>query len=473
MLYVNFSEYMKEKIKNNKDKQISNNKPNLELVKGTRDYLPAEQLVREGIMDVLKTNFKKYGYSPIETTILEHWEIATSKYAGGEEILKETYKLTDQGGRDLALRYELTFKFGKLIGMNPEMRMPVKRYEIGKVFRDGPVKTGRLREFTQCDVDVIGTSNLVSDSEFMSMIFSVFKDLNIDVYVQINNRKILFGLFEEVGIPKDKHMDTALALDKLEKFGEQVVRNELSEKDISSLSINKLFELLNEATPLATNKNKLDLFDSKLTNQLAKQGITELKEIFTNCNYLGVSGVIQFVPTLSRGLAYYTGPMWEVYQKDAPESKITSSLAAGGRWDGMVQKFLDSKEEYPAVGMTFGLDPIYLVLEEKGIKKSATTNINVPSVLLVSINTMPQTLALATKLRDEGISTDISLYKRVKNAFEFANKQDIPIVAVLGETEVTNNTINIKNMVSGKEEAIKTEHMVERIKTLLRSTTQP
>ncbi len=445
----------------------SGERPKLESVKGTRDYLPAEQLVRERTVDVLKENFKKFGYAPIETTILEHWEIAASKYAGGAEIMKETYSLTDQGERRLALRYELTFKFGKLIGMNPKMRMPVKRYEIGKVFRDGPVKTGRLREFTQCDVDVVGTSNLVADAEFQSMIFNVFNQLGIEVYSQINNRKMLFGIFEVCKVPAEKYTDTALALDKLEKFGEKTVRDELAERGISAAARDKLFNLLNEATQCKTNEEKLDFFASNLTNDLATRGIAELREVFAYTTAMGVTGEIRFVPTLSRGLAYYTGPMWEVYQKNAPESKITSSLAAGGRWDGMVRAFLGSKEEYPATGMTFGLDVIYAVLEERG-SNGVLGQMHVPTVLLVPMNTMSQTLALATRLREGGISTDIALDRKVGKAFEFADKQEIPIVGVLGQKEVESGTINLKNMATGKEESVQIDQAAQKVRELLR-----
>ena len=192
-----------------------------------------------------------------------------------------------------------------------------------------------------------------------------------------------------------------------------------------------------------------------------------MREVFANCESLGVTGDIRFTPTLSRGLAYYTGPMWEIYQKDATESKISSTLAAGGRWDGMVQQFLGSKKEYPAVGMTFGLDVIYAVLEERGMKGVAG-QMHVPSVLLVPINTLPQTLALATKLREEGISTDITFDRKVGKAFEFANKQEIPFVAVLGEREVQSSTVNLKNMASGEEEQVQVDQLPSKMKSLLK-----
>ena len=163
--------------------------------KGTKDYMPKEQIVRNKIIDILRKHFENYGYKPIQTSILEFKEIGASKYAGGEEILKETYNLKDQGKRDLILRYELTFKLAKLIGMNPTIRMPFKRYEIGKVFRDGPVKTGRLREFTQCDVDVVGVSSRIVDAELIKMAFDIFEELELKTYAKVNSRQLLFGLF--------------------------------------------------------------------------------------------------------------------------------------------------------------------------------------------------------------------------------------------------------------------------------------
>lgn len=437
-------------------------------VKGTREYLPAEQLVREKIADILKTNFRLFGYGPIETTILEYFEIGASKYSGGAEILKETYKLSDQGGRALILRYELTFKLGKLVGMNPDIRLPLKRYEIGKVFRDGPVKAGRLREFTQCDVDVVGVKNLAADAELLKMAFGIFNELGIKVNVQINNRKLLFGVFEAAGIPQDKFMYAALSFDKLDKFGEKSVREELSSKDIPAAAIDKLFDIINGATQKLNNKEKLEYFSTKLQNETARAGIVELQQIFQNCESFEVTGDLRLTPTLARGLVYYTGPMWEVYQSDAMQSKISGSLAAGGRWDNMIQQFLGSKEEYPATGMTFGLDVIYAVLEEKGIGAFITNRQRVPTVLIIPINTLQQSIGIASKLRDGGISVDIAFDKKVGKAMEYADKQKIPYVAVIGEREVKENKVNLKEMESGKEEVVEMAQIVERMRDLLR-----
>lgn len=447
------------------DKKIE--RPVLAPVKGTREYLPAEQLIREKIIDVLKANFRLFGYGPIETSILEYYEIGASKYSGGDEILKETYRLNDQGGRELILRYELTFKLGKLVGMNPDIRLPLKRYEIGKVFRDGPVKAGRLREFTQCDVDVVGVKNLAADSELLKMAFGIFDEFGIKVNIQINDRKLLFGIFEAAGITSDKYLETALSLDKLDKFGEKAVRDELAGKDISRTSIDKLFEIIDGANQLPSSNEKLEYFEAKLTNNQAQEGIKELRQIFQNCESLGVTGDLRFTPTLARGLAYYTGPMWEVYQSDTSESKVVSSLAAGGRWDNMIQQFLGSKEEYPATGMTFGLDVIYAVLEERNFSGLMTNMQRVPTLLIIPIGTLQQSLGIASKLRESGISVDIAFDRKVGKAMEYANKQKIPYVAVVGEKEINENKVNLKEMESGKEETMEISQVVEKLKTFV------
>ncbi|HKZ42042.1 MAG TPA: ATP phosphoribosyltransferase regulatory subunit, partial [Candidatus Hodarchaeales archaeon] len=165
----------------------------LKILKGTTDYLPNEQIIRARIAAKLSRVFELYGFLPLETPILEYYDILASKYAGGAEILKETYKLTDQGQRELALRYDLTIPFSRVLGMNPSLPKPFKRYEIGKVFRDGPVKPGRNREFTQCDVDIAGVKSVIAESELIALTLDVFSLLKIDINVEINNRKLLSG----------------------------------------------------------------------------------------------------------------------------------------------------------------------------------------------------------------------------------------------------------------------------------------
>lgn len=429
-------------------------------MKGTKEYLPEEQIVREKIKSVIVKNFQKYGYKPIETTILELYEVAANKYAGGEEILKETYTFSDQGNRKLCLRYELTFKLAKLIGLNPNIRLPFKRYEIGKVFRDGPVKTGRLREFTQCDVDVVGIESVVVDAEFMNMIFDVFNELKLDVYVQANNRKLLFGIFEFCNIEKENFVEFALSLDKLEKYGEKEVKKELIEKRFDAQSINKVFGLLNEIRNKKTNNEKILFLEKTLTNELGKQGVIEVKDFFNYCEYFAVKGKIELVPTLARGLGYYTGMMWEVY---LTKGKITSSVSAGGRWDNMISKFLETEQKYPSTGMTFGLDVIYEAIKEIDENENSKT-LSTTKVYLIPINTLNETLAVASELRQNGIAVDVAFDKKLSKALDYANKESIEYIIVVGNKELECKKFKLKNMITGEEKELNLKDVVNELK---------
>ncbi len=432
---------------------------NLRQLKGTKEFLPKEQIIREYIVDTLKEVFKLYGYKPIETSILEFYDIASSKYAGGSEILKETYTLKDQGNRDLVLRYELTFKLAKLVGLNPEIRFPFKRYEIGKVFRDGPVKTGRLREFTQCDVDVVGVKSEVVNSELISLVSEAFKRLGLKIYVEVNNRKLLFGIMKEFGVSEERFVDFALSLDKIEKIGKKGVEEELFDKGFGKEVIGKVFDLIESTDRIKDNFEKIDFLKSKLKNELASEGINELEEFFNYCRSFNVQDEIILSPSLSRGLGYYTGTIFEVFLKD---SSIKSSVAAGGRWDNMIQKFLNSKLEYPATGLAFGLDVIYEAIQEKG-----TGNIKVnkiPQVLIVPIKTLDKTLSIASKLRKEGISCDIAFNKKLSKALNYANKEEIPYCLIVGEEEVEKGEYKLKNMATGEESLMRLDDIIKRLK---------
>jgi len=430
------------------------------VLKGTRDYLPNEQIIREKIVGILIDKFKKYGFKPMETAILEYYSVLASKYAGGEEILKETYKLTDQGGRQLGLRYELTIKLAKVIGLNPMIRFPFKRYEIGKVFRDGPVKTGRLREFTQCDVDVVGVKSMAADAEFIAMTFDIFKEIGLDVKVLVNNRKLLNGIMEYVEIPEDKRISTILSLDKLDKIGKDGVIEELRESGISESQIDKLFQVIEGAA--GSTQEKIAYFENIITNEIGKEGLQELKDFFYYCSAYEIpEDDVIFQPSLARGLAYYTGTMWEVYLKDGT---IKSSVAAGGRWDEMIKNFLQSKLDYPAVGMTFGLDVIYEALKQKDFEGFIGKKDKIPMVLIIPINTLTESLTIAKKLRDAGISTDVIVEKKLKRALEFADKEGIPYVIIVGKAELEKNVVKIRDMQAQQETEMPLEKVIKILK---------
>ncbi len=410
--------------------------------KGTKDFPPEEKILREKIMNLLIETFELYGFSPMETPILERYDLLASKYAGGAEILKETFKFTDQGKRELGLRYDLTVPLCRFIGMNPTIKFPFKRYQIGTVYRDGPVASDRLRAFLQCDIDIVGSKNMAADAECLLLTEAVFKKLKLPVCIEVNNRKFLDGILEVVGIPTDKWPDVILSIDKMKKVKQDHLEKELEEKGLSKEQIKKLFALLNETK--GTNEEKLAHFKKHMQSTIGKEGLEELEQIFV-CIPRSDKKNILFTPSLARGLAYYTGTVYEVFaQNDA----VTSSIAAGGRYDTMIQQFLDAKQEYPAVGISFGLDRIALILEvhEKNRPKTVT------KIFVIPINKEKEALVIVEKLRDAGIKTETDLVGRgpSKN-LDYANSLGIQYVLFVGEEEVKKKKYTLRDMKTGKQ----------------------
>lgn len=408
-------------------------------VKGSMDYLPEEQLIRNKAINTLSKIFEEYGYLPVETTTICYYDLLASKYAGGAEILKEVYKLNDQGERNLALRYDLTVPFSKVIAMNKGLNLPFRRYEIGKVFRDGPVKVGRNREFYQCDVDVCGITGQYVEAELFAMSFNCYNNLGINSYIEWNNRKFLSGIILESGIKEELVSPVILSVDKLAKIGEEGVKKELSDYQIPSENLDKLF-----------NYFKIDIDNLEETfkdsnNTLLKEGINEINNLNNYIKGLGLTDA-RFTPYLARGLEIYTGTVWEVFDK---EQTVTCAIGGGGRYDNIITKFIDDGESYPAVGMSFGLVPICEILKTK----NTNTNKGLYDLYIIPFNkdTEITSLELADILRKEGIKVIIEMNnKKIKKCFEWANKKNIPYVTVIGEDEIANKELNIKNMITGE-----------------------
>lgn len=417
-------------------------------VKGSMDYLPEEQIVRNKVITKLSTTFQEYGYLPVETTTLCYYDLLASKYAGGAEILKEVYKLNDQGERNLALRYDLTVPFSKIIAMNKGMNLPFKRYEIGKVFRDGPVKVGRNREFYQCDVDVCGITGQYVEAELFAMAFSCYSSLGIDTYIEWNNRKFLSGLIQECNISEELTSPVILSVDKLAKIGEDGVRKELAEYQISNDKLDKLFSYFKlEITSLE------ETFATS-NNETLREGI---KEILTLNKYLTGLGLTEarFTPYLARGLEIYTGTVWEVFDKD---KNVTCAIGGGGRYDNIITKFINDGNIYPAVGMSFGLVPMCEILKKKDFQEEA----KLYDLYVVPFDESAEitSLELANKLRNQGVKVIVEMNKKkIKKCFEWANKKNIPYVTVIGEDEINNRELSIKNMESGESVQYKFEEI--------------
>jgi histidyl-tRNA synthetase len=416
-------------------------------VKGTRDFLPEEKILRQKIANVLKSTFEEFGFSPLETPAIESWEVATMKGSSDEttEVYKEIYRFKDQGDRKLTLRYELTFPLARLIANNPQLPKPFKRYQIGKVWRDGPVKTGRYREFWQCDVDTVGSSSPMADAEILAMYTKAFEKLGLDVVIKINNRKFLNGLISYADIPEEKRNDMLISLDKLEKIGLEAVIEDAKERGIKEKDVRKVFKLIKEIDPEKPEINEL------------KEGLEEIKEMSRLAISMGAKS-IYFIPTLTRGLTYYTGPIFEVFLRSG---KLTSSLAGGGRWDNMIGDFIGSKEKIPATGTSFGLDTIYdaMLIEGKIEKQKTVTN-----VFLIPINTEEYCLKILKDLRGMGVNADMDMMRRsISKNLSYANSQGIPYCLIVGQKELKEKAVKLRDMETGEERLIKLKDLKKEI----------
>ncbi len=425
----------------------------LENAKGTRDFLPEDKILREKIISNLKEVFELFGYSPIETPALERFEVLSSKYTGGAEILKETFKLKDQGNRDLGLRYDLTVPFARVIGQNPTLKMPFKRYQIEKVWRDGPVNLGRYREFLQADIDVIGLKTMAIDAEMVEIAKVVFEKLTIDVTIKVNSRKILNAIMDYAGIEKNKHEVSILSLDKLDKVGIDGVRKELI--DNAKISDEQIEKLVSIISITGKNEQKLISLKMKLTGIDAQEGLKEMEELLSYVEYENVI----FDLTLARGLSYYTGTVFEAVPN---ESIIKSSVCGGGRYDKMIGNLLNQEKEYPAIGISFGVDRIMDILSRKEEQKKSVTQI-----YIIPIKTYKQSLDVARKLRKVGIKVDIDMQgKGPSKNLDYANVQKIPHVIFIGETELEANKFKLKDMKTGEEKLLSVNEIIHEINSI-------
>ncbi len=427
----------------------------LERAKGTEDFPPEEKILRDEIINKLKKVFELYGYSPFETPIIERYDILSAKGAAGQEsdALRETFKLTDQGNRQLGLRFELTLSLARFIGMNPAIKMPFKRYEIGPVFRDGPIKLGRYREFWQCDVDIIGTNNMLADAELIMLALDCFKTLNLDAYLQINDRKLLKGILEFVNIKEDLADSVIISIDKLNKYGKDYVVKELKSKNISQDKINSLLKIFNIK---GINEQKIKSLKKILTNNLAQTGLNELETIISYFNKEQKKKII-FNVSLARGLGYYTGPIFEGYLKKSP---IKNSICGGGRYDEMISSLLETDKEYPATGISFGLDVIADALKLTKIKIKKT----VTKVYIIPIAQTKKSIELLQKLRSLNINADIDLTKRgISKNLDYANQLFIPYVIFIGEKELKLKKYKLRDMKTGKEYLLNLKDLIKKL----------
>jgi histidyl-tRNA synthetase len=420
----------------------------LQLAKGMKDSLPQDQIQKQKLMDFLKKIFELYGYSPLDTPAIERFDVLSSKYAGGAEILKETFKLKDQGNRDLGLRYDLTVPFARVVGMNPELKMPFKRYQMAKVWRDGPIGMGRYREFWQCDVDLVGSRKMSAEGELMAMVDAVFREFNLKYKIELNNRKLLGNILDYLGVQKNQ-MDILLIIDKIKKISKSQLEKELKTAGMDKKQIIKLQELFEIK---GNSQQKLEKIEQLIG---LKPGISELKSLF---EYLDAYNITDYELELSltRGLAFYTGTVFETYLVN---NEIKSAVASGGRYDNIIGQFINSKLEYPCVGISFGLSRIADAIKEKNEIKTVT------KVFVIPIGVEKEAIPIVQKLRQNGINAEIDLNKKgISKNLNYANSLNIPYTVFIGENELKQNKFKLRDMASGKETLLTLDKLIKKLK---------
>lgn len=422
----------------------------LKNVKGSFDYASEDQIIRNYISSTLEEVFERYGYKPLSTSILCYYDLLTLKYEEDNDIVNEIYKIKDQANRNLALRYDLTVPFAKYIATNKDITMPYKRYEIGKVFRDGPVKKGRMREFIQCDVDSVGIEGQFVEAELIALAVESYKKLGIDVVIKYNNRKLMTGIIEICGILSEKIPQTITIIDKFEKLTKQEIEEEFFKIGLEREQIDRLIDYLNMSLEeiMKVSENKESIF--------LKEGTKELYELNNYLEALNLSKYVKFSISLARGQEYYTGTVFEAYQVDG---EIKSSIGGGGRYDKMIGDFIGDGKTYPAVGISFGLDVIFDILKlNQNNKKTNTT------VYIIPMQNNIYAMKVAEYLRDKNINVDIEMNnKKMKKALDYANSEEIPFVIIIGEEELKENKVVLKNMKTGAQMKVKIENIEENL----------
>ncbi|WP_042159675.1 histidine--tRNA ligase [Paenibacillus gorillae] len=396
-------------------------------------FFGAEQALRSKVQAVLQEVFELYDFGRMESTVLNELDLLASKYAGGDEIMKEMYQLTDQGMRSLGLRYDLTIPFAKVVAWNPGIELPFKRYEIGKVFRDGPVKRGRLREFLQCDVDVVGIEGPEAEAELILIAAEVFKRLEIPILLKWNNRRFLGELLEAVGVADDQKLSVMLTLDKIAKIGIGALVGELRDKGISETAISAIAELAVMKEP--SFQRLAETYG--IENSRGSMEVQVLQQLLDG---LGLGQTCRFDPFLSRGLSFYTGTVYEIF--DA-EQRYGSSLGGGGRYDAIIGKLAGREDiQYPTAGISFGMESIMEMLKERPIP------LPIPLAVVIPIgDMMTEALKAAAILRAGGIRTSIEMSKRkLKKALASAASKGIRYVVLIGNEEAEAGMLRLKDM---------------------------
>lgn len=454
--------------------------------KGTRDFSPAEMMRRNHIFDTIRSVFKLYGYQPIETPAMENLSTLLGKY--GEEGDRLIFKILNSGDylsgvsdldlrarkssalvkqiSEKALRYDLTVPFARYVVMHQhEITFPFKRYQLQPVWRADRPQKGRYREFTQCDVDVIGSDSLLYEKELIQLSNDIFLNLDISVIIKINNRKILAGIAETLGV-SDKFIDFTVVLDKLQKIKIEETEEELKQKGFSAEETIKVLEVVKMLPTLNSNNKKLKYIREFCSNsEIGQKGITEIESIINDTGINAAHNVV-FDLSLARGLNYYTGAIFEIVPDPAVYKDLKiGSISGGGRYDDLTGIF--GLPNVSGVGISFGADRIYDVMMEQNLFNERSMSATQLLFVNMGHEEEKQCCLFAQRTRNEGIRTEVyPSAVKMKKQLDYANDNKIPFVAIIGADELKSGKITLKDMNSGNQETLDIDGLLKKILNL-------
>ena len=429
----------------------------VQCLKGFRDYLPGEMLQKERMLASVREVFEQHGYPPLMTPALEYAEVLTGKYGDEGEML--LYRFRDNGDRDVALRYDLTVPLARVLAEHGDIGMPFRRYQIAPVWRAEKPARGRFREFMQCDVDLIGVDSAAADAEMLVIGAAVMQRFCIESYrLRINHRGILTALCRLVGLEGATEADFLRILDKLDKIGEEKFRAEVAKiPGLDESGLDKVLEVV-----LCDQKDPAGVLDHIRSilgeDELANEAIDRMQAILEIVDAAGIVSCCQIDPSIARGLSYYTGLVYETFLDELPQ---VGSVMSGGRYDDLVGMF--SGKDLPAIGISLGIDRLFYALGEldllSGEKQPAQM-----LVVLFSDELAPASFAAASRFRSAGIETLVyPKAAKVKKQLQFAQKSEIPYVAVIGVEESRAGTVQYRDMEAGSQEELSIEAVIEKV----------
>lgn len=431
-----------------------------QVLKGFRDYLPEYMLLRQHVLGLIRNVFEQHGFEPLDTPALEYMEILTGKAGENEKLM---YHFTDQGNREVGLRYDLTVPLARVVAMHQnDLVMPFKRYHMAPVWRAEKPQRGRFREFWQCDADIVGPSSTLADAEAISVLSDALHAIGLSrAVIAINHRKLLSTLAEMAGVPSDNAPIVYRSIDKLDKIGRDGVLADLEKNGIPEDAANQILDIV---TTTGTSDHLLDIAAQRLADYPnGLEAVQDLRNLINHIEQLGVpKHAYRIDLSLARGIDYYTGPVYEAIV----EEPNVGSVAGGGRYDGLVGTFLG--RDIPATGISLGIERILEVIQQFDLLPVRTSVADV--FMVYQQETLADASAIARELRNEGFRIDQSVLtnRGIGAQLKYADRRGIPFAIILGADELARDEVSVKNLASGEQQTYSRKLLVQELDVLLR-----